>query len=480
MKRALLLAALCALGCDDRTRVGVTVHAGGLPEARRAAVNRLTVGALVPAQMQSYALTVDITPPLAFEERIVVELPDATPAAAIQVAALHDLTTIAEGTAPLTQLERGHLVQVDLTLGPEPDLDLGMGADLLTVPAPFQIGGTTLLGSQPTQVVLVGNGDGVPGDELYSSDGTNTLWVLNHGSAPNYFSSTSFSAISVVPRAIALGKLRSTVAHDDLVVAGPFGTTVGNTTVCVLDGIDRSELARRDLGLIDAANAVVAGMIPIAGGPASTFVGVALSSEVAYMDFTTGLTSLTTTLASSPTTIAFGQLDTGPGEIAFGDAKGLHVCRNWEPGSAPQCNLEKISETVAQLWMVDADGQGGLDLVTREPMPSARVHFLANDGATPAGFTELLAPSLIGTAAGIAVADFDGNGYADVAFIDVPGSGVSFRFRDGSGEVSTAALPFITMNKLSFLRLADLDSNALPDLVAVDDHGVVYPLVHKP
>lgn len=123
------------------------------------------------------------------------------------------------------------------------------------------------------------------------------------------------------------------------------------------------------------------------------------------------------------------------------------------------------------LVTADFDADGHMDLATADTLPGATTVLLG------AGAGEMERPRIAGAAdvadpVGLAAADMDGNGTADLVVADHGQDRIHLLLGDGRGGFAAAPRPPFTAGNGPYrLVVADLDGNGIPDVATADDIG---------
>jgi len=237
-------------------------------------------------------------------------------------------------------------------------------------------------------------------------------------------------------------------------------------------------------GLLSSATV---GTLADVSGPPLRIIGVT-------SDGATGTTMLITASGTATLTAGFAipsanaramaltQLDGGRGDVLIAEGGALGFCQSKDPQTAGCAPNIAVSAQLSSVSVIDFTGDGRLDVVAGN---ADAMHFFASTpmapdlGSTPAVLTELAPSYLLNGAISAVVADFNGDGNVDVAYIESSASSVHVAYL-GKNRLEIAHDTLSLGPMLNILLVANLNSDGKPDLVAVSSDGAVWSLVHAP
>jgi cysteine-rich repeat protein len=293
------------------------------------------------------------------------------------------------------------------------------------------------------------DGDGLT-DIAVAYNDSNSIQIIR-AAAPGIFPSAAAAATSTY-NPLGLLAARATSGSDQLLLVEPASRSVVQldentagglvpTTLAPLAGDEPQALLLADMNNDSILDAVVAAK-----------VGREVSLEILP-----GLSS-----GSGFQAAASGPIDCGNGVI-----NGAEVCDDGNTknrdGCSKTCQVE-LGRGPLSMSAADIDGDGNRDLVVVDSR--GRIQLLLGDGAAHVKDIETLGVARSKTPA--KVADFDGNGTLDVAFLPRRSreGAVAVLFNDGTGNF--AEVPVVPKGRFRGPVLAgDVDGNGLPDLVLV-------------
>lgn len=116
-------------------------------------------------------------------------------------------------------------------------------------------------------------------------------------------------------------------------------------------------------------------------------------------------------------------------------------------------------------FLLDADGDGHLDLITVDRERTEAFVWLGNGDAT---FGAPRAVAIDDDATEVVAADFDDDGFSDLAFLLWSTHSFSLRFGNGKGSfVERPGFPPVPCGALSNAAVADFDADGAPDIVYI-------------
>ncbi|HUR97478.1 MAG TPA: VCBS repeat-containing protein, partial [Pyrinomonadaceae bacterium] len=186
-----------------------------------------------------------------------------------------------------------------------------------------------------------------------------------------------------------------------------------------------------------------------------------------------------------PASFAFGDLDgDGDSDVLVGDAffgsPGISILKKNSDGSfaAPVYISLPLGQTVGGVALSDFDSDGDLDAfgtVRGSNDQLLKVNVWRNEGnatlAAPVSFATGLAP------VGIVIADFSGDGRADVVTANYGASSVSLLVHNGLSGASAGFLPpvdFGTGNRAEKIAAADINGDTKLDIVVGGQTGPAF------
>ena len=464
----------CGLGvlaCDDRLRIALTLGSAALGSDARGTVDALSIEADTPAPSRHSAQTIELgNATLAETERFVVELPSGTEEVRLTVRALAGSEELAHGSEQFTP-SPGNLLGVSIVLA----ADLG-------VPREFTVGPKITTNVSSPRAVL-GNLDSVQGDELVLTDGVTPLvYVLAHTAASPYFTAPVPYPVNTPPLAMAIGDPLG--QGSQLVVAGGSGT-MGSLAIYTYDPLATRPLDPRNSTGFDNSTGTITSVtvgVPLISGAGLT-QAIAVTGTVTTALVHAKLNTLSPGVSfSSPgaARMVLTHLDapSSGGDGLIAETGELRLCHNQDPGMTGCSTKIPLPGQLTDLFVADFNSDGANDIIVAS---SEQIYFLRNElaGASAALVQSNCGPYPILGAASPVVADFDGDGYPDVAYIEPPRDAVRI-FYLGKGGCKLSTERVVVGQSLSLLLVGTDDNIPLPDLVAIDAQGGVWPLVHVP